>query len=199
MVAGPSQSGKSTIIFNILENNQTLITPSPARIVYCYSKWSDSFTKLKLITPVIEFVEGIPDVDALNPQQNNLLVLDDLMSDVEKNKEMMDLFTTGSHHSNISVFLITQNLFSQGKYSRTISLNCQYLFVMNNPRDRAQIFNLARQMYPTNPRFLIECYEDATTKDYGYLFLDLRQSTNNKLRVQAGLFDDERIIYMQKN
>ena len=117
----------------------------------------------------------------------------------EKDKSILELFTTDSHHSNISVFLITQNLFSQGKFSRTISLNCQYLFILNNPRDKAQIYNLARQMFPTNSLFLIECYEDATIKKYGYLFLDLTQSTNNRYRVQTGITPNEtRIIYEPK-
>ena len=199
MLAGPSQSGKSTLLTKILEYNQQLITPSPTRIVYCYARWSDGFNKLKEIFTEVEFNEGLPDIDQFSINQNNLLILDDLMHQAEKDKSILELFTTDSHHANISVFLITQNLFSQGKFSRTISLNCQYLFILNNPRDKAQIYNLARQMFPTNPLFLIECYEDATSKEYGYLFLDLTQSTNNKYRVQSGITPYEtRIIYEPK-
>ena len=146
MLAGPSQSGKSTLLARILENNQSMITPSPTKILYCYARYSEGFNKLKIVTPSIEFHEGLPDIDRLSVNENNVTVLDDLMSQVEKDKSMLDLFTTDSHHANISVFLITQNLFSQGKYSRTISLNCQYLFILNNPRDKAQIYALARQM-----------------------------------------------------
>ena len=128
MVCGPTSSGKSTLIRTILERQSTLITPKINRIVYCYATWSDSFQELKLLN--IEFKEGLPDLDNFSPSQNNLIILDDLMSQAEKNKTILDLFTTGSHHSNISVILISQNLFSQGKYARTISLNCHYLFIM---------------------------------------------------------------------
>ena len=199
LIAGPSQSGKSTLLFEILKNNQILITPSPTRIIYCYARYSDSFEKLKLIKPNITLVHGLPNIDELSKTDNNLIILDDLMTSVEKDKSMLNLFTTDSHHANISVFLITQNLFSQGRYSRTISLNCQYLIVLNNPRDRSQIYSLARQMFPTNPNFLIECYEDATLKSYGYLFLDMSQSTDNKYRVQSNILPkDTRIIYQEK-
>ena len=199
MLAGPSQSGKSTLLGNILQHNSILITPQPTRIVYCYARWSDGFNSLKTISPLIEFNEGLPDTDTFSVEENNLIILDDLMSEAEKNRSILELFTTDSHHSNISVFLISQNLFSRGKYSRTISLNCQYLIVFNNPRDKAQIFARARQMYPTNPQFLIECYQDATSKEYGYLFLDLTQSTDNKHRVQSGITPNEtRIIYEPK-
>jgi hypothetical protein len=47
---------------------------------------------------------------------------------------------------------------------------------------------------------LIESYEDATSsRQYGYLFIDLTQSTNNKHRIQTGItFGDTRIIYEPK-
>ena len=54
-------------------------------------------------------------------------------------------------------------------------------------------------MYPTNSQFLIECYEDATSQEYGYLFMDLTQSTDNKHRIQTGISPgDVRIIYEPK-
>jgi len=46
---------------------------------------------------------------------------DDLLNEVYS-KDVCDLFTKGSHHRNISVILITQNLFHQGRFSRYISL-----------------------------------------------------------------------------
>ena len=201
LIAGPTQSGKTTLLKKILENNQTYIDPPPTRVVYCYSRWQESFDVLKLTISNIEFYLGIIDVDELSKEQNNLIILDDLMTECTKDSAILNLFTIDSHHKNISVILISQNLFSQGKYSRTISLNCQYLVILNNPRDKSQIFYLARQMYPTNPNFLIECYNDATeNKEYGYLFIDLKQSTPKDYRIQTGItLDDQRIIYKQKD
>ena len=46
MLAGPSQSGKSTLLARILENNQSMITPSPTKILYCYARYSKGFNKL---------------------------------------------------------------------------------------------------------------------------------------------------------
>ena len=200
LIAGPTQSGKTTLLKKILENNQLYIQPPPTRVIYCYSRWQDNFDILKLSIPNIEFKIGLIDIDELSKVQNNLVILDDLMTESEKDNSILNLFTVDSHHKNISVILISQNLFSQGKYSRTISLNCQYLIILNNPRDKSQIYFLARQMYPTNPNFLIECYNDATeNKEYGYLFIDLKQSTQKDFRIQSGItMDEQRIIYKQK-
>ena len=123
-----------------------------------------------------------------------------MMDQADCNPDIQKLFTVDSHHMNISIFFITQNLFSKGKCMRTISLNSNYMLIFNNPRDRQQIRTLSRQMFPNNPKLLSECYEDATeAKQFGYLFLDLTQKTKQKHRIQTNILPGEtRIIYQSK-
>jgi hypothetical protein len=73
-----------------------------------------------------------------------------------------DLFTNGSHHRNISVILITQNIFHQSKHCRDISLNAKYLVLLNNVRDRSQFYRLAQQVYSKNSGDLYDSYQHAT-------------------------------------
>ncbi len=197
MIAGPSSSGKSQLIMKILENLYTIFDQYPNKIIYCYGRWDDKYNQLKSIFPYIILNEGLPNINQFSSTDINLLILDDLMHE-SKEKSVCELFTTDSHHLNISVFFTSQNLFSNVKNFRTISINCQYMILLNNPRDRSQIYSLARQMYPNNPNFLVECYEDATNKPHGYLFLDLKQHTPNEYRVQTDILD-QRIIYKPKN
>ena len=107
---------------------------------------------MQRIIPGIEFVKGIPtntdDEQFLNPAIQNLIVIDDLMSEASNDKRICDLFTKGSHHRNLSVICLVQSLYYQGKESRTMSLNSQYLVLYNNPRDQQQVMVLARQMFP---------------------------------------------------
>ena len=49
--------------------------------------------------------------------------MDDLMAQSSKDKRIADLFTKGSHHRNLSIIYIVQNIFHQGKEIRNISLN----------------------------------------------------------------------------
>ena len=83
------------------------------------------------------------------------MILDDLLNDVYS-RQVCDLFTKGSHCRNIRVILITQNLFHQGRYSRDISLNAEYLVLLKNVRDKKQFTLLERQVYPENSTSLYE-------------------------------------------
>ena len=100
----------------------------------------------------IEFVKGIPTAleqdSYFDVNKRDLIVFDDQMIDVSKDKRTVNLFTCGSHHRNLSVIYIVQNLFHQGNGSRSISLNSHYLVLFKNPWDKLQILTLAKQMYP---------------------------------------------------
>lgn len=122
----------------------------------------------------VDIMQDIPDTFERIPN-GTLIVLDDLMTSAYT-KTVCELFTKGSHHRNLSVILITQNLFHQGKYCRDISLNCKYLVLFKNPRDKSQIYPLARQVFPENPSSFVKVYKDATANAFGYLFLDLTQT-----------------------
>ena len=119
IVAGCTQSGKTVWVKSLLENAQTTISPAPQRIIWCYGQWQPSYFDMMRMTPGIEFNEGIPDdidnADYLDVYQRNLIVLDDLMAQYSKDKRISDLFTKGSHHRNLAIIYIVQNIFHQGK------------------------------------------------------------------------------------
>ena len=142
----------------------------------------------------VEFQHGLADVEEL---ESCLLVLDDMMDSLEGG--VADLFTKGSHHKNISVIAVTQNVFHQSKFQRTISLNTDFMILFKNPRDGSQIQHLARQMYPKDPEYLVQGYERVMTLGpYSYLFIDLRQETLNNTRLRANILEDEERYYCQR-
>jgi len=116
--------------------------------------------------------------------QNRWLIIDDLMDELGGRKELDALFTKQSHHRNISVFFVAQNLFHKGL--RQVSLNSHYMFLFYNPRDVSTVQNLGRQLYPHNPNFLLHAYEWATSRAFSHLFLDLTQRADRRVRVRAG-------------
>ena len=111
--------------------------------------------------------------------KRNLIVFDDQMINASKDKWIVNLFTRGSHHRNLSVIYIVQNLFHQGKGSRSINMNSHYLVLFMNPRDKLQILTLAKQMYPGQTDFFLNQYEEAVKRPFGYLLIDLRTTAQD--------------------
>jgi hypothetical protein len=98
------------------------------------------------------------------------------------------LFTRGSHHRNISVKLITQNLFQQVRNCRDISLNAKYLILFKNVRDKRQFSYLANQVHPEDSSGLFKAYLDVTKRPHGYLLLDLIQHSEDRYRFRTNVF-----------
>ena len=120
---------------------------------------------------------------------------DDLMTEAKCDQRIADLFTKGSHHRNISIVYLTQNVFPQGRACRDITLNTQYLVLFNNPIDRQQVATLARRIYPSTCAAFMRKFEDATARPYGYLVLDLKSSTSEQDRLQTDIFIDQQSPY----
>ena len=123
--------------------------------------------------------------------KRNLMVIDDQMADAGNDKRIVNLFTRGSHHRNLSVIYIVQNLFHQGKGSRSISLNSHYLVLFKNPHDKLQILTLAKQMYPRNTDSFINHYEEAVQRPFGYLLVDLKTTTPDNCRLRTNVLPGE--------
>jgi len=185
ILSGPTQCGKTMFIFRFIVNVRELMFPPPERIVYCYSEYQTIFAEY----PQVEFREGLPKWSDFDGSKRILLIIDDMMN--ESGTDVSKIFTKGSHHRNISVFFITQNLFYKSKDSRTMSLNAHYIVAFKNPRDVTQIATLAKQMYPGKTRYMIEAYQDATSKPFGYLLIDLKPQTDDRIILRTNIFPDE--------
>ena len=97
--------------------------------------------------PILRLIEGLPDATKYDITVPRLIILDDLMNDL-KGDIVANLFTKGSHHTNSSIILIVQNIYSQQREMRDISLNAHYITILKNPRDKQQVSTLDSQMFP---------------------------------------------------
>jgi GTPase SAR1 family protein len=190
VVSGPTSCGKTVFVFRLIENVNEMITAVPSKVIYCYGEYQSLFDNY----PQIEFHEGLPDMGMFDGVPT-LLILDDLMG--EANDAVTKLFTKVSHHRNVSVIYLTQNILY--KSQRTISLNSHYIVLFKNPRDAGQVSTLALQMYPGDNKFVIEAFTDATSTPHSYLLFDLRPEQNEKLRLRSNIFpDQEHCVYVRK-
>ena len=195
IVAGPTACGKSTWVRNLITYQKDMIDPAPEHVIWFYGEWQPLYNTL---SGMVEFREGLADLNTLNTKKRTLVIIDDLMT--ETDKSVSNLFTKGSHHRNLSVLHLVQNVFDKNKHTRTISLNAHYLVIFKNPRDASQVTHLAKQMYPCHVRYLQEVFADATSEAYGYLFIDLKQETPEHLCLRTRIMPNKtQYVYMRKS
>lgn len=205
MLVGPSMSGKTVLTLKILRNATVMYRIPPKKIVYAYGVYQKVFGELETEIANLTLHEGLPSRDIIenmgseDPKDHSLLILDDLMDEICRSSEMCSLFTREVHHRRISVLMISQNIFHQSKYSRTINLNSSYLILMKTCRDLQQIHHVSRQMFPSTPKRLLEAYEDATRVPHGYLVVNnLTGSGDEDIRLSTKILPEDYLILYTK-
>ena len=136
LIVGPSGCGKTCFIESLLlDYQEELFVNPPPKIHYCYGAWQDGFRDMK--DAGVQFHEGIPTTFHLQKRlpKGGILVLDDLMAEGGDDKQLLDLFTKRSHHQDITVLYLCQDMFPPGKYAKSISRNAHYVVAFKNPRD----------------------------------------------------------------
>ena len=193
MISGPTGSGKTKFVERVLV--ERLFSVDHNRVFWVYSEWQPAYESLQQLRPDIMFKKGLGDenefYNSLSNFNRNLVILDDQMSSIGNSKTLSRLFTEGSHHRNLSIIYIVQNLFDKGRSHRTVSLNAQYFVLFKNPRDKSQIDTIARQMYPGKVKFLRDAFQDATKLPFTYLIIDMHPETNEGERVLTQIFAGE--------
>lgn len=204
MVVGPSGCGKTYFVKSVLENAKTVLDKVPENVVWIYTSFQPLYAQMQKTNKNIKFVKGLPDSfendDLFPPEKTHLIVLDDVILEASDHPEVVKIFTQYRHHRNMSVFLLTQNVFQRGKHSRTISLNSNYLVLFKNPRDKLQIKILAQQIYPSEHVFFLQSFEDATREARGYLILDLTPLCPESYRLRTGVLPHQwPAVYLRKS
>ena len=192
MIAGPSGCGKTVFTTRLLLESPDLFKTPLNCIRYCYGSWQHGFELLK--KHGVKFHEGVPDSNLLPKwfPEGGILVLDDLMNEGGNDKNVLDLFTKHSHHQNIIVIYLCQDLFPAGKFAKTISRNAHYVVAFKNPRDQLGLKNLIQQAFPTQFREVMEAFRKVTNeRQFAYMLLDLHPASRDDQRILSHVLEDE--------
>lgn len=200
---GPSACGKSTFLCKIIE--QKLIEPFPEKITYFYgSAWQTGIFDFLQSEHHVHFVRGFDEsiVNETDPSKPSLVICDDLVLEMKDSEAAANMFMRGSHHLNMSIILLEQNLFPKGRQSVSMKTNTQYLVIFKSPADSLAVATISKQMFPQNRgRFLIDSYTDCTKQPYTYLIVDSKQATPDTVRLVTNIADPEShpIIYVRNH
>ena len=195
MVVGPSQCGKTHFVQQLLTQNCIdFPEKKPWMVYWFYSQWQPSYEAIqRALQKKIRFAQGLPelkdDLSNITLARNNILVLDDLMSQATDSPVVSKLFTQGRHR-NASVILLLQNMFPKGKYNTDISRNATYKVLFRSPGDRKQIDIMAEQTFAKDRPHFMKAYSQETELPYGYIIVDNHPRTTGKRQVVANVFGD---------
>lgn len=198
ILSGATQSGKSTLTSKIIERRHEIIVPSIDDVLYLYTEYQPKlFGELKQKVPNIQFHQGIPEDIGDELNRHRLVICDDLMTEMSKSNDAVNLFIRGSHHRNISIVFLVQNFFY--KNLRTLTMNSKYIVLMKNVRENGYASTLGRQMNGGKTHPTLEyAWKDCMKRKYGYMVIDYDQNQNDKCRFRSSLFPEDMIVYISE-
>lgn len=184
-----SGGGKSTLASELIENRRNCMENAPEKVLY-FAKFHTSVPK-NIINDV-EFRSGLPNEEDLEKDYKAgvLFILDDLQH-ILFDSPIIALLFQQSRHKNISIIVLSQNLFPKGKIQRDISLNCNGIFLLRTCRDLSSVKTLSFQLSPIKPYKLSEIYLRFANEPYKYIFINLGVDTPDLLRYTSNLFSQD--------
>ena len=195
ILSGSSGAGKTYFAEKLLESN--LFNSNFEYIYYfhpCYLEEAPVNWHKTMSIPV-SYQTGLPSLEQLmSMPPNSVIVLDDLMDKCNESEVIDQLFRVVSGKKRLSVMIMTQNYFAQGKYGRNIRNSCNYTVLLRNCCDATINRRAARAMGLTKPFALAE--RDNAEMEYPYIFLDQSQKGQvSGYQTYTNIFDRYRKCY----
>lgn len=197
MLSGPTQSGKTTFLLNLLRNVDHLFQEPSCKgnVIYFYremQKQLEIFKKEGLVHqwfPYLPSTDLIDELTAAHLETGSMIIIDDFQQHVTE--DTVEIFTNKCHHRNAVVVFMAQNLFCPRPGFRTISLNSNYILLFKNPRDASQIICFAKQFASGSVRWVIKAHKEATRNAHSYMLFDLHQRSPDWARVRSNVLPHE--------
>ena len=216
IVAGPSQSGKSTFVKNLLNNNDVLITNIFEYVVLVSGPKIKKDGVFSLLVDVLKEKLIVIEIDSIYSSQKQFedefpnylrtflqekksipgcIIFDDLMSRLAKCDLLVTLFTEISSHFNVSIIHITQNLFysvggRNASVHTTLYSNTHYLILFKNLMDNRILSTVSRRLGSTSQKInqIMQLMDDIVTQ-FRYVIIHGRLSGPKLLKFTSDIFN----------
>ena len=185
-ISGYSHSGKTLLCINLLKKYLNKFE----KILICDSPNNSEYISEKEIKEKIEILDYIPNISEIkiNYQGKSIiLIFDDNYSSTFNSKNVLEFFTQG-RHLKINIILLSQNLFSRGKYQRDITLNVSH-FIITKIRDKSQLQILSRQIFgKENFNKLMFIYNHVHNEEkWGHILIDLSPLSTKDIEIRSNI------------
>ncbi|GET57171.1 hypothetical protein RIR_jg26678.t2 [Rhizophagus irregularis DAOM 181602=DAOM 197198] len=191
-VAGSSDSGKTTMIINLLmgdkkakEDGNRYVLCDAVLLVGRYldePKWAvvhDFFEEEKIPFTAVTHSE-IPEIDSFNPTQATVVIFEDLMDAPKKIQDLITGYFTHGRHKNISCIYVAQRFFAIPKAIRE---NVNYISLHGGHGSLTDTKRIIR-LYTEESESLAPVIDDLTLQREFVVF-DLRRSKSDPLSIRV--------------
>jgi DNA polymerase III delta prime subunit len=181
IIAGNSGSGKTQTLLNLLHvmpstfNKVFIVTKNKDEPLYNYleDKYKDDGLTVK------EGISELPDLDALDKEENNLIVLDDLVNESEKAQKPICDYFIRCRKKNCSIIYISQSFYAVPKLIRD---NISYLIIKQVSSMKNLTMICRECSLGIDKKQLKSIYDDATKNKQSFLLIDLEGDKEHRFR-----------------
>ena len=172
IIAGSSQAGKTHDILSWLQKPEKIFESPFERIVYiCGSGKQKAFTRPGL--EKIIFTEDLSLLTSLEyTEGGQLLILDDVLTEISEDKQLIKIATAEVHHKNVSLMVLTQTIFMSTGPFKLLKENTQYFYIKNHTNPfKLKVF--ANQIGLNTQEFILAYNYIMNKSPYSGLLVDL--------------------------
>lgn len=150
LIGGPTKSGKTTLLMRLLRERGQMFS-HPFEKIYWFYKMENSIRQARQEFPEINYVEGHVSnkfVEGLDIDSHKMLIMDDMQELVANSKSLealMNIFTRDSHHKNLTVIFLVQDLFMKNMHK--VARQCENVIAMSNGSSGSNIMNMGRRQF----------------------------------------------------
>ena len=191
-ICGPSRSGKTTFVKQLLENIQVFAESPPEIVILVYQVYQEIYNSMNIDYIVKDDVDIKEKIFRISNGRSAFVIFDDMINS-ENLSNLSNLFVVDGRHRKLSMAFLSQKIFVNNDYFRQISQNSDYFLCFKNPRSSGEIRSLAHQMTPGNLN-LLNYYNKATVQPYTYLFINLTQECDERVRYLSHIFEKPHIV-----
>jgi len=198
-VSGSSQSGKTYFARELLENNH-IFDGKICQIYYYHPDYlSDRPVEWhKSLALPVTYQSGIPSLnDLCKIEKHSCIVIDDLYEECINSQAIDYLFRVLSGKKMLSVIIMSQRYFAQGKFGMNIRNNCNFTTLMRNADGRVNTRVASLLNEQTAIRRAIE--DTYANNYYPYIFIDSSpRGQVSSYRCYTSIFGRVQSVYSQR-
>ena len=182
LLIGPSGSGKSNTVLNILQvfhstfTTCTIVTRNKQEPLYQWLETRIPATHLQ----ITEGIETIPDLDSYDKRKNHIIIFDDLL--LENNLKSIGEYFIRARKLNVSCIFLSQSYFSPDKHFKLLRRNCNYLVIKRGCSIRDLILILREYSLDLTKKDFVKLYQDATNNMQDFLLIDVDAPPEKRFR-----------------